>query len=677
MLKLVSVVVPIYNVKDYVERCLETVLKQTYQNLEIILVNDGSTDGSELICKKYKKMDSRVVLINQENAGLSVARNSGIDASTGDYICFVDSDDWLEKDFVSSNLQILEEKQVSISVCGYYISDDLGDAIEAKGFLNSDIHVFNTDRALYLLTEDVSIKSHAWDKMYKRDLFDCIRFPVGKNYEDIFVMHELFFKCDKIAVTLQPKYHYYVRNNSIARNYKTKNILDYFEAEFTRLRFFQKHNFKELETLQNTKMMELLLSYYPKFKKGSMSTEKYMQDKVVFLNYVEQVKSLYFASHRDFTELKYVYMYRVYKNSPTIFKIISPLVNNMLGRIKKSKQKNNFKRLLYKEDEFKVALNNYKGVKKTILIGLPEYDNLGDIAIGYAEINFLSKHLPVGYKLLCITENNFFKYFSSIKNVVTQDDIIFIQGGGNFGNQYPDQEKLRRKILDNFTNLTILCPSTFFMTNKSISGYAKYYSSKNLILFARERYSYELMSVYFKNKCYLVPDMVLSTVPELQAKERKGIALCFRFDMEKSITREQVEQIKAILFEYTDMLDRFDTCISQNVSINDYKVKLYECWNEVAKHKLIITDKLHMMIFCVITKTPCIALSNYNHKIKGVYEYLKDLNYIRFCDSEGLFRTIIDELLNLDCNRLELLNLNDSYNQLRKILEGVEHEKIY
>lgn len=621
----VSIIIPVYNVEQYLRRCLDSVVNQTYENIEIILVNDGSTDKSAEICKEYKNKDRRIILVSQENKGLSGARNTGIKQATGEYICFIDSDDWVELDYIHFAVEQILVLETPLLVLGYFQSDDYTDRFVGRGWISKESKKIAAKEALLDLTEDIKINSHAWDKFFEKRIFDNIYFPEGKNFEDIFIMHTIFDQCDYIGVSCQPKYHYYCRNDSIARSYKTKNILDFFEAEFTRLNYFEKHH-RELCALQNTKLMELLLSYYPKFiLKGSNNRSCFADEKKRFAGYTELIIKNYATEHTSFTNKKFDVMYKVFCISKVAFKLISPIGNSLILKLKKFKYKDLLKSYLHKSDGFIERLEDVATKPKYILIGVPEYENLGDIAIGYAEQKFLRKYCPKPFELLVITEHNFWKYLKKIKHSVTSHDVIFIQGGGNFGNQYYYQEILRRKIILNFKkNKIVIFPSTFYLIDmeRNIDRYSSFYDRRNLTIFARECVSYELLKKHFKVEIALVPDIVLSLPVHSYGIKREGIAVCLRNDVESRFSRNDKDEIKKAAYKIKGHVTLFDTCIHQSVPFEKQESVLEQCWQDIASYELVITDKLHAMIFCILTNTPCVVLGNYNHKIKGVYDWV-------------------------------------------------------
>ena len=175
-MELISVIVPVYNVESYVAECIESIQNQTYMNLEIILVNDGSTDNSGDICDQYATYDERIKVIHKENAGVSAARNTGIEAANGDYIAFVDSDDYIAPNMYEDMLRILKENDLDILECTAF-RDKGGEIIE--GCNDGSLEIFNRDEALKMAMYDCFVA--VWSQLYKRSAIDDVRFPVGRK----------------------------------------------------------------------------------------------------------------------------------------------------------------------------------------------------------------------------------------------------------------------------------------------------------------------------------------------------------------------------------------------------------------------------------------------------------------------------------------------------------------
>ncbi len=213
----ISVVIPIYNVEKYLAKCIDSILAQTYQNLEIILVDDGSTDNSPAICDEYEKKDVRIKVIHKSNGGLSDARNRGIEISTCDYICFVDSDDYIAENMLEILLTRMIKDGSDMAVCNFLYVDEQGESIEERnGYLPIKDGIFTKEEILIQTAQPhFAPYTAAWNKLYKRSLFENIVFPYGKTIEDAFVAHEIVDKCSKISCIESPLYYYVQRCDSI------------------------------------------------------------------------------------------------------------------------------------------------------------------------------------------------------------------------------------------------------------------------------------------------------------------------------------------------------------------------------------------------------------------------------------------------------------------------------
>ncbi|MBR5112832.1 MAG: glycosyltransferase family 2 protein [Clostridia bacterium] len=225
--KKISVIVPIYNVEQYIIECLDSIVNQSYKKLEIILVDDGSPDNCGKICDEYAKKDSRIKVIHQENGGLSAARNAGLDVATGEYIGFVDSDDYIEMNFFEELLKSIEEYHASLAVCGVK-KFGLENRMESYG--NKQLSSSEYLKALLCGT----VKSYSCNKLYKASLFEIIRFPNGEMFEDLKIMHLIGEKTTLVSFTDKTFYNYRIRQNSITFNNKGTKAKDYLTATHNR-----------------------------------------------------------------------------------------------------------------------------------------------------------------------------------------------------------------------------------------------------------------------------------------------------------------------------------------------------------------------------------------------------------------------------------------------------------
>lgn len=220
----VSIIIPVYNVEDYLEKCLESVLNQTVTEIEIITINDGSTDGSLDILNKYAKLDSRIKIIDQKNKGLSGARNSGIKVAKGDYIVFVDSDDTIEKETLEELLSFATKNDLDIVVYGYTKLYENGEIIAKPNFGNK---IIDNDEARRM-SLSLKLSPMACNKFYKRELFieTKVKFPIGFLHEDIGTTYKLFWNAFKVGITSKSYYNWMVRGSSITGSFTRKHIED-------------------------------------------------------------------------------------------------------------------------------------------------------------------------------------------------------------------------------------------------------------------------------------------------------------------------------------------------------------------------------------------------------------------------------------------------------------------
>ena len=226
MSRLVSIIVPVYNVEKYLRKCVESLINQSYKNIEIILVDDGSMDGSGKICDDYRG-HKRVTVIHKKNGGLSDARNAGIKIARGELIVFVDSDDWVERNFVEDLVKIAAEEKADIVICGFLEEDSGGNVIGGRHDSRETIKTFGPHEAIEDLLLEKTITNHAWNKLYPTSFFKEIRYPKGSLMEDIGTTYRLLMKAKRIAVTNKPLYHYLQRSTSILGKNSIKLLEDH------------------------------------------------------------------------------------------------------------------------------------------------------------------------------------------------------------------------------------------------------------------------------------------------------------------------------------------------------------------------------------------------------------------------------------------------------------------
>ena len=237
---LISIIVPVYNVDKYVERCINSICEQSYSNIEIILVNDGSTDLSGDVCEKWALLDKRIKYIVQLNQGLSAARNIGIDNADGKYLFFVDSDDWIEKETINRLYSCILENDVEIACCGFRMSFD----DDAKNYLFTEggSALFERTEIMEEYLTGKRICTVAWNKLYLANLFMGVRFPLNCIHEDEFTIYKLIYKTKKVYYLNEILYNYYQRADSIMAQAISLKSLNKLDALDERMCFFEQFN---------------------------------------------------------------------------------------------------------------------------------------------------------------------------------------------------------------------------------------------------------------------------------------------------------------------------------------------------------------------------------------------------------------------------------------------------
>ena len=236
---LVSVVVPVYGVEKYVEKCLDSLSHQSYENIEVIVVDDGSIDRSGDICEEFAKKDKRIKVFHKTNGGLSDARNYGIKKAKGEYVCLVDSDDWCKSEFVEKMVRVALKEDVDIVVCGY------NDVVPRETIMTGE------EATIRLLVEQENVDIIAWNKMYRRSLFDDVSYPEGENYEDCLTTYKLLSKASKVAYLPESLYCYRERAGSITQKSEKEERLTMRErAAKEAMEYFAKGNKRLWEAAQ-------------------------------------------------------------------------------------------------------------------------------------------------------------------------------------------------------------------------------------------------------------------------------------------------------------------------------------------------------------------------------------------------------------------------------------------
>lgn len=343
------------------------------------------------------------------------------------------------------------------------------------------------------------------------------------------------------------------------------------------------------------------------------------------------------------------------------------LLKKIIVKINKAnsirQRKNKYKR------EIDLIFNQvYKTQKAVIVIGTVEYGNIGDQAICLAQQKFISKSMSI----FEIRDSLYYWQRSYINSKMRDKDIIVIPGGGNMGNLWESDEKRRQNIIIDYPkNKIVVFPQSIFYTDNiegdvALERSAQIYNShKNLVLCARENRSFKLMKAKYKNcKVLLVPDIVLSLKFNVNMEERSGVLFCLRKDIEKAISEQIIQNLENIFFDKDFHIEYTDTVILEKIELIERNEVVTKKINEFAKYSIVVTDRLHGMIFCAITGTPCIVLPNNNYKVEGVYQqWLSKYSWIHYGDSdvEKFIDTVIKE-------EYQPINIDSSFKELQEEL---------
>ncbi len=275
----ISVIVPVYKVEAYLHRCVVSVLAQTFSDFELILIDDGSPDNCPAMCDEYAKQDPRVVVIHQKNSGLSAARNAGIDwafvNSDSDWLTFIDSDDWVHLEYLERLYNAVVENNVAISVCGFERTEGDEPTIKKEALTPAlwtpeDFYVEHNVNAVI-----------ACGKLYRKELFKNIRYPVGKIHEDEFTTHKLLFQCERIAVIKAPLYAYYQNPSGIMGSEALRNKATIIEACEMQLVFFIERNYIGAHNYQIEKNLNRYVEYMNALRQAGKYTAYLQMKKAV------------------------------------------------------------------------------------------------------------------------------------------------------------------------------------------------------------------------------------------------------------------------------------------------------------------------------------------------------------------------------------------------------------
>lgn len=665
MEQIVSVIVPVYNVIRYLDDCVSSLVNQTYKEIEIILVDDGSTDGSGNVCDEWARKDERITVIHKHNGGLSDARNVGCSMAKGKYIYFLDSDDFVSEDAIEVLCEVMN------------ISN--ADSCFFDGVLFVDGHPENKDFSYYtrknaypkLMSGKEALSAFLVRDEYRpilqlqffRTSFyknEKLSFEKGIIHEDELFTYNLLNCVKKVAYVPFQLYFRRIRPGSImTEKKKAKNFVGLiysFDRIYGEYKNENKLDWKDLNRRCLVRIFSGLVGVYnnmPLNEKRLVDSEKKRVFKLIcdesFLS-DERIKKL--VKHQKIKPIINIGK-AIFKG---VKKIVPQYVKNIVSELKSS------------HNEVIIAPNTESN-DRALLMCMPQHGNLGDHAIALACREYLSKLFP-SKNIIEIPMDDFRKNLKGNIANIAIGDIIFVCGGGWLGSLWIQNEDTFRQIVRGLPNNKIIVfPQTiYFETSErgkkefEVSKHV-YTSNKELYIYTRDVRSQDLLINAIglpKERALLAPDMVLTLKRENRVLNRDGIRFCIRTDKEGSLDNEFVRKLYvSVAKRYNTMPEFFSTVVDHRINPDAREKEVDEILNYISQARLVITDRLHCMLFCAITGTPCLAFDNLSHKVSGVYEWIKNLDYIRLVNITDNVLDVINELDSVHPKEYGLYQDND------------------
>lgn len=279
MEELITIVVPVYKVEKYIDKCINSILKQTYKNLEIILVDDGSPDTCGEICDNYAKQDARIKVIHKENGGLSDARNAGIDIAKGKYISFIDSDDYIDSEYIELLYKTIIKDETDMAISAHKVIYDNGTILEKA---TGEESILSSKEVLKRILYDDGIDLSAWAKLYKMELFKDVRYPKGRLFEDAATTYKLINRCTNVSIISKSTYNYVIRGNSITNLNFSEKKMDLIKSTEEMCEYI-KNKYPDLQSACNRRLMYAYLSTLTQLVKSDKKNKKIEQQLYLYI----------------------------------------------------------------------------------------------------------------------------------------------------------------------------------------------------------------------------------------------------------------------------------------------------------------------------------------------------------------------------------------------------------
>lgn len=630
---LVSVVIPVFNVLRYIDRCLGSVCDQSFSNLQILVIDDGSTDGSGEACDRWASSDSRVVATHTVNSGLSAARNVGMRQALGDYVVFVDSDDYIGYDHIRNLLlaaQSASDPKRAVAVTGFTkcVSEDA-----PAGRLPSlrSVRALSAEGAIEeSVTLNGKFGAYAWGKLYPRILFSLLLYPVGRYFEDQFVTYKVFLAAGEIVYEDANDYLYFAgRPGSITAGSKLRE-LDYLDAIRETLACVEVECPNAVGAVQCRYLGSLIGCVETSFLAGDHPTYNRLYSEAVLVRaealecdgLPRRIRTRY--SLLSFGNQPYGGLLRLRHASKCLE--VSRLVSKAFDAISFGRRRTALFR------RYSDELSSIQG-RRAFLLMTPRYRNYGDHLIAISERQLLEEagwdHIvEVPYEDCSVLGGY-------VGRLLKKGDAVFFTGGGYLGDLWPGLERAFERVLGRIPEWVpvLLFPqSVSFLSSKiEESRFVRTVVSRTgeIVVLCREGRTFDSVSrVLGKARTGLYPDVGLFVRRAMlladSAERDPGLALvCVRRDKESIQSASFGRDLTSALNSNQFAIRAVDTHDSQGELPPEKRVEsLNELARTFASAGIVVTNRLHGMILAMIAGTPCVALDNISGKVFGVASWV-------------------------------------------------------
>lgn len=673
---ILSIIIPVYKVEKYIEKCLDSILCDMDPRVEVLMIDDHTPDDSIRICKRMIEPFSNVKIIERKiNGGLSAARNTGIDHARGKYCWFIDSDDHLMDHALSKALDMLQNRNADLFMFDHIRVNESGEILYRTESPSIEYRLSSlNDRAemiaRYLKNE---FGFEVWRKIFSLEIIkkNKIYFEPEREIfaEDICFFLYYINYCRSIFVQKECYYCYLIRSDSIMGSKKEPKLTEMIKLGFKVYDYRGAWSIRIYSDLILFRLLELEIGLQPDIL-TKLPLDGLTLDERVYLE-----------NTLDHGLRNVGICFKIYGIKWGLRQFICSRI--VLEEFRNKKNISRIYKWLYRKIEtinrerIQILIKLLSPKRKILLCNTPIHANLGDHAIAVAEKKFIEDHfrqfvfIEIDEKI-CMT-----KWFVLYSRFISKHDMIFLQGGGFMGGLWPRHEIcMNRVILSCPQTVKIIFPQTCYLVDMD-DGYVDRYKrtyehSKKLYFFAREKKSFDQISnkVFPADKCWLMPDIALYLRYACETK-RDGIALCLRYDKESSLSEVQKEMIQDTASETGKKVYKMDTLFGRYVGPYEREKILKQKLDEISRLEVLITDRLHGMIFAAITGTPCVVLDNISSKVSGVYQWIAGLGYIRLTRPVDISKEMLMQMMEMQDVRRPRDLLQKEFDRSAKIIKKI------